>query len=177
MGSGRTLHCVGDAFDILGLGPTFDLDAEALRRAYLSKSSELHPDLAAGDSDAARGMALVNMARRKLEDPEQRANELLIRLGGPSKETDRALPEGFLLEIMDTRERIEAANPYERPRWEAWATDRRREFSSEIGAMFRSLGPVPDAAHLKEIRVRLNAWRYVERLIEQLSSDGETSGG
>ena len=34
--------------------------------------------------------------------------------------------------------------------------------------MFQSLSSPPAAESLAEIRIRLNAWRYIERLIEQL---------
>ena len=35
-----------DPFQILGLPRTFNIDAAALRRAYLAQSASLHPDLA-----------------------------------------------------------------------------------------------------------------------------------
>ena len=165
-----TLARVGDAFDILGLEPVFDIDPAAVQRAYLAQSALLHPDLAAADVEAARTMANLNMARRTLEDPERRADSFLSRLGGPSKERDKGLPDGFLMEMMETREQIEAAagDPKARATWEAWAQERRREAVMEVGAMFRAVGarPLPEA--LRAIRIRLNAWRYIERLIEQL---------
>lgn len=139
----------------------------------MAKSSVLHPDLAAGDAQAARGMAMANIARRTLEDPERRANALLARLGGPSKEQDKGLPDGFLGRMLEIREQIDAAarDLGERAKWEAWAQERRREAITEVGAMFRALGGNRTPAPLRAIRIRLNAWRYVERLIEQLEPD------
>jgi hypothetical protein len=118
-------------------------------------------------------MAVLNDARRVLEDPEKRANALLARLGGPAKEKDKSLPDGFLAEMMETREAIEAAaqDPTRRAEWEAWALERRRETADEVGVMFRSLSSPPKTEELSAIRRRLNAWRYVERLIEQLDPD------
>lgn len=137
------------------------MDAAAVNRAYLARSAALHPDRAAGDADAPRRMAELNEAKRVIEDPERRANALLARLGGPSKEQDRSLPDGFLMEMMEVRERMEAEGAAARGTWEAWAKERRREAVEEVGAMFRE-------GRLGEVRRRLNAWRYIERMMEQL---------
>lgn len=160
-----------DLFDLLGLPPTFDLDSAELQRAYLSRSAAIHPDLAAGDAAAARRAAALNQAKRTLEDPERRANALLARLGGPSKEQDRSLPPGFLMEIMEVREEIESGgrNEPKRAKWEAWAAQRREEHIRLISDLF-GRKPV-DVAGLAAIRTQLNAWRYIERLIEQLDPD------
>jgi molecular chaperone HscB len=164
----------GDMFDILGVPARFDLDAGEIERAYLARSARLHPDVASGDSDAARGMAELNRARRVLGDAERRADALLVRLSGPRREEEKGLPAGFLMEMMEVREAVEAAiasgGAAERAKWEAWAEERRREAIAEVGGMFAAVGTEP-AEHreaLRAIRVRLNAWRYIERLIEQL---------
>lgn len=138
------------------------MDAAAVNRAYLSRSAALHPDLAAGDGDAPRKMAELNEAKRVVEDPERRANALLARLGGPSKEEDRSLPDGFLMEMMEIREHMEADGAAARGKWEEWAKRRRGEAIKEVEAMFRE-------GKRMEIRQRLNAWRYIERMMEQLA--------
>jgi molecular chaperone HscB len=164
---------VADPFDILGLEPRFDLSADRLGRAYLARSAVLHPDLASDDGGAAREMAALNEAKRVLESHERRANALLARLGGPTKEQDKSLPPGFLAQMMQTREEIESSahDPASRARWERWATDQREAAIAEVSAMFRGVGPKPAQPALAAIRARLNAWRYVERLIEQLDPD------
>jgi molecular chaperone HscB len=154
-----------DAFDVLGLPAEFAVDAAAVNRAYLARSAALHPDLAAGDESAPRKMAELNEAKRVVEDPERRANALLARLGGPSKEEDRSLPDGFLMEMMEVREQMEAEGTAERGKWEAWAKERRREAIEDVGAMFRAAA---DEGMLGAIRRRLNAWRYIERMVEQI---------
>lgn len=177
-----------DPFDILGLPAVFDLDPGQIGRAYLERSAALHPDLARGDEEAPRRMAALNQAKRVLDDPERRANALLARLGGPGREQDRSLPPDFLMEIMETREQIETAvaggDPEERRKWETWAEGERRRAVDEVAGMFRALPSPPTAESLKAIRTRLNAWRYIERLIEQLDpdydpnrADFESSGG
>ncbi len=165
----------GDPFDILGIPPIFDIDPAALARAYLSLAARLHPDLARGDESAATRSAGANRARAILENPELRAGALLQRLGGPGKESDRSLPPGFLAEIMETREAIESAAASQDPdlldQWRAWAADQRKGHTARASDLFRrhASAPVADRpAILRDIRLELNAWRYVERLIEQL---------
>jgi hypothetical protein len=165
-----------DPFDVLELRARFDLEPAEIQRAYFAHSAGLHPDIASGDPEAQRRMAALNQAKRILDDPEKRASALLKRLGGPGGE-DRSLPPGFLMDIMEVREAIEEAlatpdgRTEARQRWEAWAEKQRRTAIREVGDLFSALGTPPAAADLGRIRVRLNAWRYIERLIEQLDPD------
>lgn len=162
-----------DSFDMLGLPAVFDLDDSAIDRAYLARAATLHPDLAGeGDEVQARAAAL-NRARDELRDPERRAAALLQRLGGPGKSQDQSLPEGFLMEIMETRERIEEAmrarDPVQRATWTAWAQGQREQYVAAVAGLFRTAAG--DQTRLREIRRQLNAWRYIERLIEQLDPE------
>lgn len=161
----------GDAFAILGLGRRFVLSPGEIEAAYLSRAAAVHPDLLGGDEDeAARASARLNDAKRVIEDPERRANALLELLGGPTKEQDKSLPPGFLMEIMETRQEIEAAegDPARIAHWRAWASDQRDEYQKRVAALFDKAGPKPEPAALRAIRTELNAWRYIERLIEQI---------
>src|SRR5262249_47918035 len=114
--------------------------------------------------------------RRLLVSPELRAGALLGLLGGPTRDGEKGLPTGFLVEIMEIREEMEAAldnrddgaRERERRRGEAWAADQRRMAIDDVSGMFAALSSPAAPEALRAIRVRLNAWRYVERLIEQL---------
>ncbi len=172
----------GNPFQLLGLEPTFHLNSGALQRAYLRRIATLHPDHGGGEepgsefgSEAGPDSAALNRARRELEDPERRANAVLAALGGPAKEQDKSLPDGFLMEIMETREAVEAASTEaERARWRAWAAERRAEYSERVGVMFEEATSAEQSersGRLAAIRRELNAWRYIERLIEQLDPD------
>ncbi|MFI4897341.1 MAG: iron-sulfur cluster co-chaperone HscB C-terminal domain-containing protein [Phycisphaerales bacterium JB059] len=167
-----------DPFDVLGLAPSFDLTHQEVERAYLAQAAGLHPDLggaSVGSDDLERETARLNAARATLRDAERRAGALLARLGGPSASEDRSLPDGFLMEILEIRERVEAAagsgDPEQIARWEAWAAEERARYTREVSARFAQLGETPDASDLGAIRTQLNAWRYIERLIEQLDPD------
>lgn len=159
-------------FELLGLPLRFDLDEGAITRAWLKRSAVHHPDRQADEAEAGRAMARLNDARHTLSDPERRANRLLALLGGPSKEQDRSLPDGFLQQTLELREEIEqslaAPGPGERDRLERWALDQRGVYLAKIASLFAALANPPDALSLGAIRTQLNAWRYIERLIEQL---------
>ncbi len=159
-----------DPFALLGLPRTFDLDPAAIRRAHLAAVTRLHPDAADEEPDES---AELNRAKQVLMDPERRADALLRLLGGPSKEADKTLPGGggYLMQMMQTREEIESASTDEaRQTWRTWAAELRAEYIQRVSELFSRAthSTTPDPAVLKEIRVQLNAWRYVERMVEQL---------
>jgi DnaJ-domain-containing protein 1 len=160
-----------DPFELLGLPARFDIKTKEIERAYLARAAAVHPDLAGGD-DTPEQSAALNRAKAVLQEPELRANALLTRLGGPGKSEDKSLPGGFLMGIMETREAIEEAlargSQEERAKWKAWAQEQRGEYEGRVGALFKTLGDSRDATTLRAIRQELNAWRYIERLIEQL---------
>lgn len=168
-----------DPFDVLGLPPTFDLTREQIERAYLAASRRLHPDLVGSDpasqAESQGRSARLNQAAGRLRDTEARANALLARLGGASKEADKSLPAGFLQEILEVRMEIEEGrgDPAQRERWERWAQEQREAYSARVSEMFRTLGERATGEALADIRRTLNAWRYIERLIEQLDPDDD----
>lgn len=166
-----------DPFDILGLAARFDLAGDEIERAYLRRAASAHPDVGGAQSDeegswGGDGMSALNAAREALRDPERRANALLARLGGPTAQEERSLPAGYLMEVMETRERVESilreGGAGAREGVAKEAREARSAHERAVAALFASLGDPPEFERLREIRVRLNAWRYVERLIEQL---------
>ncbi|MEO1130065.1 MAG: DnaJ domain-containing protein [Planctomycetota bacterium] len=161
-----------DPFDALGLAARFDVDDADVRRAWLKASARLHPDRTTLDpDDAAAQLATINDAKRALEDPERRADAMLARLGGPGKGAERGLPDGFLEQMLDIRTRMEQAQAASDTTVLAelgtWAHAERERFVERVGTLFQDA----DAAALRSIRLELNAWRYIERMIEQLDPD------
>ncbi len=158
-----------DPFKVLGLPWRFDLQESEIEAAFLARLGGVHPDLVGeeGSMDAAT----LTEARSLLADPEARANALLSLLGGPDASEDKGLPDEFLMEIMELRGAIEeelAEGERAREKWESFSEERRAEHIARVSDLFRSAGSDPGSAELHEIRVELNAWRYTERLIEQL---------
>ena len=163
-----------DPFETLGLEPRFDLAEADIQRAYLARAAACHPDLVGADperaADAARLSAALNRARALLTAPEDRARALLERLGGGTGD-ERELPDGFLMEMMETRMDVEAAveagDGEELARWRQWAKTERAGYIERLGTMFAGLGTPPDPDAVQAIRCELNAWRYIERMLEQ----------
>src|SRR3954470_14377738 len=77
-----------DPFALLGLPPSFHVDAEALEQAFLVRARAAHPDFhaqdAAAQERAVEDSSRLNEAYALLKAPIQRAEYLLERLGGPS---------------------------------------------------------------------------------------------
>lgn len=142
------------------------------------KLSQAHPDAggeAVGESTGGVDAASLNQARLTLLNAEKRANALLNVLGGSSASESKALPDGFLMEMMTRREeieeQIESAGEQSRTNWESWAFEERKSFAIAAESLFSALSKPAGETELAQIRVHLNAWRYIERLIEQLDPD------
>jgi molecular chaperone HscB len=162
-----------DPFDLLGIQPAFPVDEARLRQAWLKATALNHPDRAADPETAHRTLSAVNQAYRTLSDPEKAANTLLTRLVGPSPEQAKALPDGFLMEMLEIRDELEEAKASKDPeriaKLEAWADEQRGMWMERVGEQFAAHGEVNDQRDA--IRQSLNAWRYIERLIEQLDPE------
>jgi len=74
-----------NAFTILGLPLSFEIDRKLLHRKYIRAVATHHPDRAMdmqSRSKAEHMSAVINGAHRTLLDDESRANHLLLLLGG-----------------------------------------------------------------------------------------------
>lgn len=165
----KTPESTDQPFAALGLPARFDLSDSAIESAFLARLGGVHPDLAG--EDAAFDAAALTDARATLADPERRAIALLDLLGGPGASEDRSLPDGFLMDIMALREAVEeelGEGGDARARWRAFAEERRAAHIEKTGALFGALSTPPTPDELAAVRLELNAWRYTERLIEQL---------
>jgi molecular chaperone HscB len=166
-----------DPFDVIGIEPTFDLDVDALKRTLRRRIAAHHPDRVSDPiarDEAVRVVARLNEARSVLENDERRANLALTRLGGPSASDDRSLPPNFLMEILEVRGDMESAlasgDPAERDRVQGWAESERSRLRELVRSLFEEFQRGEDRA--SDIRLQLNVWRYIERMIEQLNPEG-----
>ena len=165
-------------FSLLGVEPRFDLDVRRLRIAWMQRAAVAHPD-AAGAVEASTS---VNDAYRLLLDPIERARALLAVLQAPSVD-ERRLPEGFLMEMVELRERADQETEEGRTGLLAEARERREAALSEIGSIFEgtrravgqgtTLGP-PSAEDTQAIHVQLNVVRAFDRMLEQLEREGSS---
>ncbi len=161
------------AFELFGLRPEYDLDPQALRRAYLRLARDVHPDRAGGVApDAARvGLriaARVNHAYEMLADPVSRAEHLLDRAGGPDAAQDKSVDPDVLVETLSLREQADDA----RALGDAEQLDAlRRDAAARHAALLAQIADAARAlpgsdADRRRLRVLLNAVRYYARMIE-----------
>lgn len=162
----------GNPFEALGIAPRFDLDQAQLRSAWLARSAALHPDRAAGDNaERQHALARVNQAMRTLSDPLHRAEALLelLRRAPEPPELAKRLPEGFLQQMLEVREEAEGAAGEDLLRWEKWGDERRAEYQARVADLFRHAQATPGKSEILDaIRVELNAWRYIHRMLQQI---------
>jgi molecular chaperone HscB len=101
-----------DYFDLFGLAPVFELDADALDAAYRDLQAESHPDRFARASDAEQRRAAqwsshINEAYRTLKSPFERARYLLGRQGIDALDPGNTrMPPEFLMRQMEWREAL-----------------------------------------------------------------------
>ena len=92
----------------------------------------------------------------------------------PSREADRSLPDGFLAEIMSLREELQDAlashDAAAAAKLDDWAKGRRAHHIADVSARFDALSAPATPAQLMDIRKQLNAWRYIERMLEQFAA-------
>jgi molecular chaperone HscB len=153
----------------------------ALRKRLLSLSRQLHPDFY-GNADALvrdraqRNTAELNAAFEILDDDFHRADWLVKSLGGPTEKDERQMPAAFLAEVLEWNETIEEARHAEPNSPEREALDElegelrgeREDVMTEIEA---KLDPLPEmhAPLLAEVRRNLNAIRYIDRSLREIT--------
>ena len=163
-----------DPFALLGIAPRYALDPAGLRAAWMRRAALAHPDADGGVDESAA----LNDAYRLLSDPIARALALLELRGAPAGD-DRALPPGFLLELVELRERVDACVAAS-AEWSAIrgeVVELRLRTLAEMGAALDAApldgrGIDPDAA--QSVRVAVNVVRSYDRVLEQI--DREAGG-
>jgi len=166
-----------DHFERLGLERRFDLDTDELERRYLELSRRLHPDRmvhqpAKVQAKALRLSAELNEAHEVLKDEARRAEYLLELAGGPSAEKDKRTPQEFLIEQMELREELEAAqaaaDPAALDALRGRVEPRRRAGLAEVRAILTDPAFPDDGALLERARLELNTLRYWTNLSAEI---------
>lgn len=162
-----------DAFATLGVPARFDISERELRAAWMRRAAGAHPDA----SGAVDPSAALNEARAICADPIRRALALLELHGAPPVDL-RAMPQEFLIEMMELRERADACagDPAATAELRGEAVARREAALGEIASLLAGA----EARSIDETRARrvvgaVNVVRAFDRMIEQL--DREQAGG
>ena len=157
-----------DAFGLLGLPARFDLDPQAIERAFFDRSKELHPDRFANAPAAERVAALakataLNDAYKTLKKPVARAEYMLARAGVTIGDNERLDP-AFLMEILELREELAEARAAGRTseieKLCAVMQGRRKTAVDALPALF-------EANDLAAIKEQLILLRYIERYLDE----------
>lgn len=135
-------------FEILGLPPSFALDAAELEQRQRELNRAMHPDRHAAKGSGERRQALsrsmdVNQAYRTLRDPASRA-EALFELCGIHELGERSVSDPVLLgEMLEQRELLdEARRDKNRERLLELKTqmvERRQQIEAALGEAFEPL--------------------------------------
>jgi molecular chaperone HscB len=169
-----------DYFERLGLPRRFSVDEAAVERQYLSQSRQLHPDFhggaTAGEQQAAIALtASLNQAYVTLKDPYRRAEYLLSLLGGPTAGQEKGQDQAFLMEMMETRERMDdvRAAGGDLSELEADLVRQYEDVLADVGGLFAK--PDPQPADLLAIRKQLNAAKTIQSLLRDLRGTPDRS--
>ena len=158
-------------FELFGIPEKFQIDEMALERSYRDIQSQVHPDRFANAGDAERRASLqwttrVNEAYHALRRPVQRAKHLLELHGvDVAFETNTAMPQDFLVQQMELREALEAAEDA------ATLDSLRKGLRKEARQIESSLG---DALDKKKDYKGAAEWvrklQFLERLDEEIDA-------
>lgn len=100
-----------DPFAFYDISPAFHVDEKILRKAYLTKQKEWHPDFhatGAGKEEALKQTSLNNEYYGKVSHFMGRV-KLILNQNGMSETSGNVLPSEFLMEMMDLSDLIEEA--------------------------------------------------------------------
>lgn len=173
---------MSDPFAILGVPPTFDIDAPAVEKTVRELGRALHPDQHASAPAAQRRAALgkaieVNEAWRVLRDPVTRGEALLRRLGIDTGEaTEPKADPMLLMEMMEKREALSATRKNrDADALEALTSEiaaRRDGVLAELSGWFGRARDAHDAGRPIgdlgiELRKRIGTLRYYRRFLDE----------
>ena len=154
-------------FEKFGVPEAFAVDLDAVETAFLKLSRRFHPDRQAGASprERVKSVALtaaLNEARSVLKDPVARAEYMLACRGGKTSSEDKRTPDGFLIEMLEQRERLEDGSAEAAEGVIADIAPRRDEAMAIIA---RELGA--DEGDLDQVRLQLNTLKYYDNLLAE----------
>ncbi|MBL7783090.1 MAG: Fe-S protein assembly co-chaperone HscB [Saprospiraceae bacterium] len=177
-----------DYFEFYGISPSFRPDEALLRRTYLERSRQYHPDFhtLSDDAEQARMLEMAtlnNEAFKTLSDPDKRM-AYILKINGllEEGESQGALPQAFLMDMMDINEAMmELEFDFDAERLQQ--TQQAVETLDQ--SMKQDIQPVLDnwtptaanaASDLMRVREYFFKNRYLLRIFENLSKFAAASG-
>jgi molecular chaperone HscB len=159
-------------FELFALPASFEIDPQALDRAYRDLLREVHPDRHAGASDAEKRLAAqwatrANEGYQTLKSPLSRGRYFL-RINGidTEEESNTAMPVDFLLQQMEWREAVvDARSDHDELRLETLAAQRLAEEKVMFDQLRQQLS---SGATLGAARLTVRKLRFLEKLAEEI---------
>ena len=159
-------------FELFGLQPSFQIDAERLDQAYRDIQTQVHPDKFVHLGDQERRMSMqwathANEAYQTLKNPLSRARYLLHLHGvDTQEESNTAMPAEFLMAQMEWREAImEAKEAQDATEMEAL----HHRLRSEVRAQHQELGRLLDEqADYPAASGLVRKLKFMEKLGEEI---------
>ena len=159
-------------FELFALPVSFDIDTQALERAYRDLLREVHPDRFAAASDAEKRLAAqwatrANEGYQTLKSPLKRGRYFL-RINGidTEEETNTAMPVDFLRQQMEWRETVaDARSARDEARLDSLAAHRMDEEKIMFDTLQQQLS---SSAMLSEARLTVRKLRFLEKLGEEI---------
>lgn len=159
-------------FELFGLKPGFNLDAEALDKAYRDLQTEIHPDRFAHAGDADQRLAVqwatrANEAYKTLKSPFERAKYLLELQGIHAMEaSNTTMPAAFLMQQMAWRESLaEAAAAKDYDALQRLEQDTRNEARTLLAELAGLLDDRQDYPQASEV---LRKYRFLDKFLADI---------
>lgn len=166
-----------DHFARFGLPASMDLDLAALESSYMDLCRRMHPDRMIAKDTTTQSRALMlssalNEAYAQLKDERSRAEHLLRLKGGKTADEDKRTPQAFLIEMLDLREEVEAAqasgDEAALEPFRARADREQTRLLARVRELFADPAfPTPEL--LDAIRLELNVVKYWVTLLDDLA--------
>ncbi|RKP22796.1 hypothetical protein SYNPS1DRAFT_25319 [Syncephalis pseudoplumigaleata] len=164
-------------FDILpashGNTPTFDINTNQLRRAFLTIQQRVHPDAYARKDERERELAeqqssWLNHAYHTLRDPLARAQYLLQLYDVDISESESIASPELLMTVMQAREDIEETE--DDVRIEAIAGENNLRIDATLNAL-KTAFQSRDIDRAKELTIELKYWYRIKTAIRTWEDD------
>ena len=165
-------------FDFFEIPVAFEIDVTALRTAYYKNSKRFHPDFHTLSDETQQAemleqSTLNNQAFQTLSDRDKRIRYILQindMLGDEGNQP--ALPQEFLMEMMDINEKLmELEFDFDQKKYEATLAEiskQESELASTVEKELANTNP-PGEEELKRVRDFYLKRRYLLRIRENLS--------
>ena len=161
-----------DFFSLFALPKQFSVDIAKLTSAYRELQQQLHPDRFVGKSDAERrwsmqAASMVNEGYQTLKHDLPRASYML-RLEGIDldDETDTQVDPMFLMEQMELREALEAAESSDTP-FDA-LTSLRGQLRNASNSQREAFSGAVEVADYARARTTARQWQFLDKLQKEV---------